>query len=287
MKNIKYIFSLLMITFLFSCDDVEGPYIEGTPFDCNYVSELPIRKILIEDFTGWNCPNCPSAAVIIESISERYPCHIIPIAVHAGGFAYYSGGPDFTTDIGYEIGGDGSAADATGFFNVIGQPVGVMNRIMWEEGEYKLERQVWEDNMVSLLEQNKFSTIGIEIENDFDAGSRELNTTVKTTTFGEINHPMSLVVYILESHIIGKQKNGSETIENYEHNHVLRGGFNGTWGESISTSLSVSTDIEFENTYSMTLDTAWVPENCHVVAFISNTETLEVIQVEEHHVISE
>ena len=53
MKNIKFLLVILAATFIFSCDEVEGPY----KLDSNYCEEdspaLPYRKILIEAFTGF------------------------------------------------------------------------------------------------------------------------------------------------------------------------------------------------------------------------------------------
>lgn len=284
MKNMKNILILIAAVFIYSCDTVEGPFIEKTSFDCNYDSELPIRKILIEDFTGWKCTNCPQAAQEIEDLKNRYPCHIVGIGVHAGFFAnLIIGDPDFTTDIGFELGGNGN--DDFGFFEVLSQPTGVINRIS-RDGDYKLDYSTWGDNVVALLEEDVLSDIGIEIETDFDDASKELTVDVSTKTYGEVDAKLSLIVYLTESHIIAPQENGSELDENYEHNHVLRAGLNGTWGEEISTTTPVLSNTTFNNSLSFTFADEWVPDNCEVIVIISNTETKEIIQVEEHGVIS-
>ncbi len=274
----------LIILLLSSCDKVEEPYIEEVTFDCIYgASDLPVRKFLIEDFTGWNCQNCPQATREIESLIKRYPCHIVAIGVHAGYFGYTTGGPDFTTDVGYELGGDGTNL---GFFNVILQPIGVLNRKSWDD-EFRVQHTEWEDSIVSFLENHHLSKIGIQIENNYNAESKELSSIITTTAYEKEVGKLSLVVYLTESHIIGTQKDGSLTIEDYEHNHVLRAGLNSTWGEVISDVDSVATNTVFTNNLSLILDNDWVPENCKVIAFISNTETKEIIQVEEHEVIEE
>ena len=282
MKSIKYILIIITAVFIYSCDIFDGPYIEKTSFDCNYDSELPIRKILIEDFTGWKCTNCPQAALEIEDLTNRFPCHIIGIGIHAGYFANVSGGPDFTTDIGFELGGDGNSS--YGFFNVGNQPIGVINRRNWDN-EFKLDYNTWGDSIITFLEEDVLSNIGIEIETGFDAVSKELTVDVATKTYGEVDAKLSLIVYLIESHIIAPQENGSELDENYEHNHVLRAGLNGTWGEEISTLVPVSSNTTFNNSLSFTLANEWVADNCEVIAIVTNTETKEVIQVEEHEVI--
>jgi len=114
-RNISVI--LLVIIIITSCDKVEGPYIEGNPYSGIYDSDLPIRKILLEDFTGFGCVNCPRANEEIHKLQDRYGDHLIPIAVHAGWFAtpFTSSDPDFRTSVGRELGGNGN--DSLGVFS--------------------------------------------------------------------------------------------------------------------------------------------------------------------------
>ena len=50
----------------------EGPFI--TDYD-TYVN--PNKKVLIEDFTGHLCPNCPDAARELETIHDIYSCDFL------------------------------------------------------------------------------------------------------------------------------------------------------------------------------------------------------------------
>ena len=61
-KKITLLSIILTIT-ITSCDVEEGPFI--TDYDI-YVN--PNKKVLIEDFTGHKCPNCPDAAKELEAI---------------------------------------------------------------------------------------------------------------------------------------------------------------------------------------------------------------------------
>ena len=66
---------------------------------------LARKKVLIEDFTGFKCANCPDASSELHKIEEIYPDKVIGIAIHAGSFAEPSGVfvTDFRTDEGNEI----------------------------------------------------------------------------------------------------------------------------------------------------------------------------------------
>ena len=57
------------------------------------------RVVLVEDFTGASCTNCPGAASTLESLLEKYPNNLIVIGVHSRFLALpaKSGDPYFWT----------------------------------------------------------------------------------------------------------------------------------------------------------------------------------------------
>ena len=88
------------------------------------------------------------------------------------------------------------------------------------------------------------------------------------------------MVCITEDGIIYKQIDGSELIEKYEHNHVLRKVINGTWGSNIQLSSTLST-----YSYDYNLEDSWVRRNCNIVAFVYDNTNKEVLQVEKIHLM--
>ena len=96
MNNLKYFFAFIFTfsNIFQSCDVIEGPFTEEI-----IVEECAekCKKILLEDYTGHKCGNCPRAAEKAEELKEIYGVQLIPIAIHAGFFASDFGG-NFTTD---------------------------------------------------------------------------------------------------------------------------------------------------------------------------------------------
>ncbi|MDX5324743.1 MAG: Omp28-related outer membrane protein, partial [Bacteroidota bacterium] len=87
-------------------------------------------------------------------------------------------------------------------------------------------------------------------------------------------------VCITEDKIIGAQLMPTNQIDpNYEHNHVLRACVNGSFGESIATD-PLSGDTQ-SLTHKFKLETGWKDADCHVVTFIYDATTYEVIQAEK------
>ena len=71
-----------------------------------------------------------------------------------------------------------------------------------------------------------------------------------------------------------------QEIPNYQHNHVLRKSLTGSWGQPLSLENYENGDYLI-NRYSTKVDEKWNINNMSIIAFISNTDTYEVLQVEE------
>ena len=89
----KNIFILLLsLPLLFSCSD-EIPF--GERYEELESVEVK-RNILIEDFTGQFCSNCPDAHQVISDLQTLYGEHVIAVAIHAGHFGIVEGSnPNF------------------------------------------------------------------------------------------------------------------------------------------------------------------------------------------------
>jgi thiol-disulfide isomerase/thioredoxin len=73
------LFSLMMA----SCDVIEEPFDKDFDFTPDHNSP----KILIEDFTGHLCVNCPKGAEKYHDLQMLYPDKILVVGIHGGGFA--------------------------------------------------------------------------------------------------------------------------------------------------------------------------------------------------------
>ena len=89
-----------------------------------FVSTVPQNKnVIIEEFTGRSCPNCPDGHRIANAIMEAYPGRVWAINLHSGGNSPYSY-PNLNTSYG----------DAISYgFGIDSWPQAVVNRST-EEG---------------------------------------------------------------------------------------------------------------------------------------------------------
>jgi len=255
-----------------------------------------VKKVLVEDFTGHTCPNCPDAARELEAIHDIYGDQIIGMALHVSkAFARpypSSQAPKFQYDFRTKWGDDWDA-----FYGIsdIGLPGGMINRISYPDG-HRMGINEWAAAVN--IELSKAIDFGISISTN--------NTTISVSieVLNNINNNYNMVVCLTESNIINWQKDGQIEVEDYEHNHVLRSVI---IDESLSTNQSFVVGEIIDKSYSINLseleqyniyysaNTAelgngiaggWVAANMSVIAYIYNTTTMEIVQVEEAHLIN-
>ncbi len=279
MKGIKNITLLLVFTFVFqACEKVEPPYKTG--IDC----EAGTRKVLIEDYTGHGCVNCPGAAVTAHELQQLCEDRIIVMAVHAGYFASTKDfGPDYTYDFTTEAGDEWNS-----YYGIIGNPKGMVNRIDGGVGVVTVPDK-WGEKVVAQLEIP--AGIELSISNSFNQVGKKLTTTVSGHFITAQSGNFKVVVCITENNIVKPQKNNDASLGDvpdwldYVHMHVLRIAINGAWGEEIGSG-DVPKGQDFSKTYTQSFDgTDWLPENCNVVAFVYQDSDKSILQVEEKAVI--
>lgn len=262
MKKILYTLPIILVLSMVSCDVIDSDNIfEPIENDTTVVDQK--RVILLEEFTGNRCPNCPKAAIEAEKLMTMFPEQIVLIAIHAGFYAQplpplgYT--EDFRTDVGNEL---------LDYYGIQAFPKGVINRSQFN-GSYALDHGEWEAVISELAQQN--SVVDIKIDASYDATTRNTSVTVNTTTSEIDAANIKLCVYLTENNLICKQANGSEEVEDYPHDHVLRASFNGTWGENINLGKD-------SKNYNLTINENWNPDNCQVVAFVYRDDDKSVYQ---------
>lgn len=231
------------------------------------------RAILIEDFTGQRCINCPTGTEIINGIVDTYgEDNVIAVGVHSGplGFAGNSKTVGLMTDTGNEYYTHWDKE------NKMGQPWVVFNRKTSPDSHYNN----WAAMVGTIISEK--ANLSVKIANAYDAATRTLTTTVGADGVnGTVNG--KLQVWIVEDGVPALQMmpDGSANKE-YIHNHVFRAAVNGTWGENITVKEGETTTKQ----YSYKLPETWNADNIAVVAFVYNDNGVENV-AKKHLVVHE
>ncbi len=277
----KKLFPILLIVLLFaSCDIAEVSY-DDIYFTSDTISngtkpedsvDVTIRKILLMDFTGHKCVNCPDAHDVISQLKSIHGEKIVPMAIHVTSLANTDPNNGYVTDFKTETGDEIYME-----FQISAIPNGLINSF---QKSSMTSFSAWAEQIEGYLDAEP--ELKIEIENTYNSGNNTLEVKVKNSTLTDINADLKLVVYLLESKIIAKQATTHEPIEDYEHNHVLRKGITETFGIPIFSN-PTAINTEDSKTFNITLNSDWIADNCEVIAFIYNNDTKEVINCQTAH----
>lgn len=245
MKINRFIIPFAAAALLFSaCDSIspDDRYIEVE-------AVKPKRAVLLEEFTGQYCTNCPEGHKFVAQLREQYGEAFIPVSIHASSLSI----PVTDTTL------KGLATtDGETYYKNAGSPVlptGIVNR-----RTEALGRDEWAN--VIREELKREAPVALEVSADLADASKSLSINVNIKPTADING--YLQVWLVESNISAFQLNGGQYQFDYVHNHVFRAAVNGINGESFKASKNVFDD----KTYTYTLDDSWKPENMAVVAFI-------------------
>lgn len=264
------LFIIIAVGFI-SCDYIDPPYGQDV------VTVVTKRKVLLEDFTGHTCPNCPDAAHVADTITNYlFKDQVVVMALHVGSFATtYPGlfSYDFKTT-------EGTTLD--GFFGLstAGLPKGMVNRAGYPGLTHKRNFSSWINDVYTEL--SKPAEAEITITNSYDQINKIVSTSVKSKFLADKTGKYFLSVFYVEDSIIQPQLFHTAVDSNFVFMHTLRGSFNGAWGEQIA--LNPATDEEVTKQYSAALKSDAVPKNCRVVAFVYDDDTKEIVQADEKQI---
>jgi thiol-disulfide isomerase/thioredoxin len=278
LKKTGFISFIILLIVAIACDKIEEPYTTQHNTPSQDTIKI-LKKVLVEDYTGHLCVNCPDAHEVLHQLMEAYPEQIIPIAFHVGNFAAPISGSDYNNDFRTPEGGQ---LDTAFGCSDAGLPVGMVNRKKID-GSYLLSKDQWGTAISELLQTPQ--SINLKIKNSYESGSRKLTTGITVNYLSNLsNDSLYIVAYLTEDSIIAAQKSSNGDIKKYVHMHMMRGSLdNSTWGKALSGSFTAGDSSEVN--YTMTLKTNFKPEHCHVVVFVYNNNTsadnyLEIYQAD-------
>lgn len=252
--------ALLSVGTLFTaCNDID----EG-----NRYVKLPAveakRTVLLEEFTGQMCINCPDAHMIIKDLKAQYGDQLIVVGIHSGGDAFSIAEGDPTWGAagieGLRVPDGETYLNNAGFKSGMGLPIGNVNRTTGLIG-----RNEWSKFIRDEIRRDSEVTIALSTELNEDC--TQLTVKTQLSSVAEFNGTLQL--WVIESGIHAMQYMPDGSVEMaYEHDHVFRGTVNGLNGEAISIDPGLEIGAELTNT--VAIKEKWNVDNLAVVAIVSN-----------------
>lgn len=269
MKLFKYIaLATLAIPFA-SCDDIS----KDERYEWTDLKKIETDKVvLIEEFTGQRCVNCPKGAAAVHEMLEMIPNNLVAVSLYPKQMT------DLTTPI-TDI--DMRTDEATEYFSAYdgpskGLPSALIDRTEFNGSMLQLTPDSWSSPVIEQFINGK-TPVAITMSSDYNALTRELEVSYNLDFTDEVSEEVSFQLWIIENDIIAPQLDASAGfIFQYTHNHVLRAAINGTWGEVIGDNFKNGSTRSGSG--KITLKDNWVPANCQVVGFLYRTSGRQVLQ---------
>ena len=230
------------------------------------------RHILIEDYTGIHCGNCPDAHDIINHLRVAQPELIHSIAIHAGYYAVPKvDQPDLRTDEGETM---------HDYFGISAYPSGMVDRVSFENfGGLIVGRSYWTRCARELTAEN--AAVNIWTDATYDKDTKKVSVDVELYYVnGVADNGSAVCVYLLQNRYIGPQAGADDVLE-YEHNHFLRAMLTPVWGDTIATSTE-GTLVKRHYEYDMPDDVRGVatdPYNSDILVSVISTDKAKNLEV--------
>ncbi len=223
---------------------VEGGQIEPTG-----------KTVLIKDFTGVRCNNCPEAAEYAHNLQHQLDeDHIFIMSVHAGFLAQPTGQfPNFLTDEGTEWYGGNSS-----------NPLFAVDHVALTEGNTLFVEQIDAPVAAALEEEQSFE---IRLTPRYDESNRQLEVGVNVFALADQDGRFYITACLIEDHIIGWQTIPGSINKEYDFRNVFRGTFNGAYGE-VFEDTHVETDDTFSFSYSKEINSDYNADECYVMVYV-------------------
>ncbi len=237
------------------------------------------QRVLLENFTGHTCGNCPRAAQVVGRLLAQYSDRLVVVAPHIGSFAaprsdtlYFN---DYRTPAGEELN------TRYGIDN-FGLPQGMVNRAPAAGGASPVVSEgAWAERVATELalvpEQD------LRVTARYAPATRTLGLKIRTQyRAAQPGRTFRLVVNILEDSIRSYQKDyarAAGNIRDYTHRHLLRAAPLGTFGAVQTTAPGAGQQVL---TYlTLPVPTNWNPRHLVAVAYLLDDQTRRVTQVAE------
>ena len=213
------------------------------------------KMVLIKDFTGARCVNCPAAAEYAHNLQHQLDeDHIFIMSVHAGFLAQPMGQfPNFLTDEGTEW-----------YNNHDSNPLFTVDHVALTDGNSLKVEQIDTPVVTALDEEQPFEIV---IGRQFDPTSRQLQVNIQAVSLTDRDGHFFITACLVEDNIVGWQIIPGGTDKEYVFHNVFRGTLNGAYGESFEDH-HVDSDDTFSFSYNTEINADYNADECYVVVYV-------------------
>lgn len=252
-----------------------------------FFTNAQTKHVLLEEFTGAHCGNCPMGAYYADSMLTKYP-NLIAVALH-----------NYPTPDAMDFAEIDTIFDAYG----TGSPLACVDRINPGGVSTNVAQYItaWDGNIQTQLAQT--ALVGVAINSNWNSVTRNISAQIDLDILANLPAgDYRINLYVVEDSVTGSgagydQSNiyntmsGSQfyglgdPIIGYVHRHVVRAILPQAWGQAGVIPTSPTNGQSFSSILNYTLPISYDENQIKLVAFVtrivSNHETDEVLNAAE------
>lgn len=243
-------------------------------------TELPValpewhgKYVVLEDFTGVRCVNCPAAALVARSIKSIMKDSVILVELHPQKpmslTRPHGDDPDFRTE---------AAQSYSDYWKVPGLPRGMVNRRQ-APGQL-LTEGTWLGTAMEVFAEEPFCTVSATASLSGATVTAKIQG-VFTQDYTEAGDIHVITMLLEDGFVVTQSVQGGEDPA-FSRNHVLRTTFGSEWGAKVLDAKPAA-EQTFELETSVEVDAAWKTDNLSVVVLVTNAETREILNATQVH----
>lgn len=278
------------VLFLASCEE-KAPFInfgDTVKVDTTYVlATVPAtdpHNVLIEEYTGQSCSNCPAAHAQLEQLETDNPGRINVIGMYVYGIQQ-SVPPaghqyDFRDSTAWDIAN-------TVYLGVNQLPSGGVDRVN-VGGSIRLDKNIWNSN--ANTRKAITDSLNLAVESSYNSTTGMATVTATITYTQAVSSPHNLSIVMVEDSMVDPQEypifdptfpDGVDPV--YLYKNVFRGMISSApFGDPVLATIPAKEKGRvYRRTYTYkpkTLTPAIKPEHCRVIAFVNSTSNTEIMQ---------
>ena len=267
----------LLLTVATSCEEkgpnirLEPPLAGGELKDTTYRASSDTtaqdKNILLEEFTGVRCNNCPKAAKVIDELKSDYGDKLIALSIHCGNFStpYKENKENYRLDKGQAI---------YNWFGTPPQPTGMIDRFKFSgENDEILRYPQWKSN-VSKRSGND-AKVSINMSKLLNKNERQLKSGVRVRFHESVKEIVYLTLVLTEDNIIDYQLTPNGKKADYEHDYVARKIVTPSRGLRLFTNPESRRVVYKE--FSMKLEDHWKIKDLNLIAFVHVNQSANTV----------
>ncbi len=253
--------------------------------DTTYIAAVETaqaRTVMIEEFTGVTCPNCPRGHIEVASLQTQYPNRVLAVSLYYDGLGQTRPVDGVTRE-------DFRTADATSladgiFGGVSALPSASIDRI--PVGGITLPSFIGWAGAVS-NRVNVPSPANVQVTSEYEGSTRTAIIRVRVAYTTAVTKKQALTLLLTEDGVVDAQEYPDRIDTFYNFKHVMRDAITTPTGEPMLDGITKDAGRVYERTFVYPVKAEWNADRCKLIAIVHNAESgdKEVLQAAESKLV--